>query len=650
MPTSIEVGIVVSTADVGSLRQTAHMRIAAVAVDVALPHLDRTFDYRVPPELESEIAIGQRVRVRFAGRLVSGFVLRLHEDAAHATVDLRGVVSPAEVLPSAMANLVQSVATRYASTFADVVRFAVPPRHAKTESAALTAPMAEAPPSAPLSNELTEVRGLSAFLERTRNGQSVAACMELPTAVDLPSTVAALVATAVDAGSVIVVAPDARDVERVRIALGSLGIVPIVMQAGAGPAARQRSFTMASRSARAVVVGTRSAAFAPLSGMGTTIVIGDGSDALVEPHTPGWHAREVALLRNHTHGWSTLLIARHRSVEVQALVEQGTVKPLAWPTEQWRARSVRVEAVPERLDDADPLLRNLRIPPSVFRAIREALTRGSVVLSVPQRGYVTSVRCAGCRELARCTTCSGPIAIAAAGEQPRCGLCGQAGWQCPWCSGTQVRHQGIGAERTREELGRAFPNVPVRVVDAEHPLDRVPTTPQLLLVTPGSEPDGRAALAVVLDADAVLARHDLAAPIEAVRRWSDVAALVEGDGRMLIVGASKAPAVQALVRSDPAGFAAQELRERASVGLPPALHAAVVEAPAGSTVASEIVAATQGARLLGPTRLGDGMRWIVLHEQCSPLCAAVREVLIRRSAAKTIAGISVRVDPLELAT
>lgn len=632
------------------LGQTQRMRIAAVGVDIALPHLDRTFDYRVPAEMESQVALGQRVRVRFSGRLVSGFVLDLHEDPAHATADIRALVSPTVVLPSAMAALVRAVADRYASTFADVVRFAVPPRHGKAEAAALAA---EAPPACapiPLAGELASIRGIPAFLERSGRGESVAACLEIPSALDMTDSVAGLAASALVAGSVVVVVPDARDVERLRRALKDRNIAAIVVQAGDGPAARQRAFIAASRAQRNVIVGTRSVVFAPVQGHGTTIVMGDGSDALVEPHAPGWHAREVALLRNTTHGWSSLFVGRHRSVETQALVEAGIVKPLAWPADRWRSLSIRVEAVPERLDDADPLLRQLRIPPSVFRAIRDALARGSVVLSVPQRGYITSVRCADCREPARCNKCSGPISIAGAGEQPRCTLCGVAGWQCPWCNGTRVRHQGVGSDRTRDELGRAFPNVPVRVVDADHPLERIPQTQQVLLVTPGAEPDGRVPLVVVLDADAVLSRHDLGASIEAVRRWSEAAALVEAGGRMLIVGASAAPAVQALVRGDPSGFAAHELRERRAVGLPPALHAAVVEAPAGSPAAMEMAEAAPGSSILGPARAGEGQRWIVLHGELQPLTTAVRAVLGRRSASKTIAGIGVRIDPLDLAT
>lgn len=213
-----------------------------------------------------------------------------------------------------------------------------------------------------------------------------------------------------------------------------------------------------------------------------------------------------------------------------------------------------------------------------------------------------------------------------------------------------MRNQRIGVERTMEEVGRAFPGVALRMVDAEHPLESIDEMPQLLFITPGMEPTGSVTLAVVLDADAVLGRHDLSASIEAVRRWLDVAALVGDGGRMMIVGQATAPAVQALVRNDPVGFAERELGQRAAAGLPPATHVVVVVAPSVSRVAQEIADACTGAALLGPVPAAQGSRWVVLHQNRSDLTAAVRAVLATRSASKSLAGISVRVDPLELPT
>ncbi len=624
--------------------------IAAVAVDVPLPHLDRTFDYRVPPEMEERIAVGVRVRVMFSGRLAAGVVMALHDDVSHARADIRAVVSEVVVLSPGLADVVRAVAHRYAASFVDVLRFALPPRHARTEAAALQqAPLADGAGRA-LEGPLLELRGLTAFLRRAAAGEAPAACVALPTSLDLHGTAAALALAALRGSSVLVVAPDARDVDRITAALTAQGATPIVMRAGDGPVARQRAFTTISRAQRCVVVGTRLAAFAPLLGRAVCIVVGDGHDSLVAQQTPGWHAREVALARVRTQQWAALFVGHHRSVELQQLVGAGAVKALSWSTEQWRALSVRCESVPERYEGADPLLQHLRLPPSVFRAIRESLGQGPVLLSVAHGGYVTSVRCGQCRETATCNECSGPVRVRAAGEQPRCAVCGNGRWTCPWCGATRVAFRTLGVERTREELGKAFPDVPIRVVDAEHPLLRAPRTAELLLVTPGMEPDGRVPLAVVLDVEVVLARHDLSASTEALRRWRDVAACVAMDGRLLIVGSQAAPAVQALVRNDPVAFAERELSERRAAGLPPALHAAVVEVPLGNQAAAEIIVEAQGARALGPLVSGGTQRWLVLHEDLEVLCSAVRAVVGRRSAAKTLAGLNVRIDPLEIAT
>src|SRR5699024_4966546 len=103
---------------------------------VPLAHLDRPFDYLVPPELVPEVVPGCRVRVRFAGRLRDGFVLEVRDDTEHDRVQpLQRVISSEPVLTPAVAGLVRAVADHWCGSFADVVRLAVPPRHATTERA-----------------------------------------------------------------------------------------------------------------------------------------------------------------------------------------------------------------------------------------------------------------------------------------------------------------------------------------------------------------------------------------------------------------------------------------------------------------------------------------------------------------------------------
>src|SRR5262245_22961874 len=121
--------------------------IARVAVDVSLSHLDRPFDYLVPTDLAETAVPGCRVRVRFAGRLVDGFVLARAEQSDHAgrLAFLERVTSAEPVLTPAVAELCRAVADRYAGALADVLRLAVPPRHAKAEGEPPPAPVDPAP-------------------------------------------------------------------------------------------------------------------------------------------------------------------------------------------------------------------------------------------------------------------------------------------------------------------------------------------------------------------------------------------------------------------------------------------------------------------------------------------------------------------------
>ncbi|MFD1120802.1 primosomal protein N' family DNA-binding protein, partial [Sphaerisporangium aureirubrum] len=110
--------------------------VARVVVDTPLPHLDRPFDYLVGAGMDADAVAGCRVRVRFAGKLTDGFLLERVESSEHegALLGLERVVSPEAVLTPEIAALCRAVADRYAGTMSDVLRLAVPPRHARVEA------------------------------------------------------------------------------------------------------------------------------------------------------------------------------------------------------------------------------------------------------------------------------------------------------------------------------------------------------------------------------------------------------------------------------------------------------------------------------------------------------------------------------------
>ena len=109
--------------------------VAVVVVDSGLAHLDHPFEYAVPPELDTVAVPGVRVRVRFAGRDVDGFVVERRAIAEHPgrLTALRRVVSPEPVLTQRLLVTARAVADHYGGTLSDVLRLAVPKRHAAAE-------------------------------------------------------------------------------------------------------------------------------------------------------------------------------------------------------------------------------------------------------------------------------------------------------------------------------------------------------------------------------------------------------------------------------------------------------------------------------------------------------------------------------------
>ena len=107
-------------------------------VDTPLAHLDRPFDYAVPASMADTAVPGARVKVRFAGKDLDGSVLARAAETDHTgtLAPLRRVVSAEPVLSPAVAELAGLLAERYAGTRSDVLRLAVPPRHATTEKQA----------------------------------------------------------------------------------------------------------------------------------------------------------------------------------------------------------------------------------------------------------------------------------------------------------------------------------------------------------------------------------------------------------------------------------------------------------------------------------------------------------------------------------
>ncbi len=468
-----------------------------------------------------------------------------------------------------------------------------------------------------------------AFMTALEQGKGPRAAWQALPGEDWPRRLAELAASVVGRGrSAILMVPDQRDLDRVLAECTRLmGDSAVGLSAGLGPAARYRRWLAVLRGTALVVVGTRSAVFAPAKNLGLIAIWDDGDDTYAEPRSPYPHAREVAMLRSHETGAAFVAAGFARTAEIQAVVESGWAHDLVADRMVVRDAAPRI-SVPGDTDIAlerDPVARAVRIPGVAYAAARSALKEGAgVLVQVPRRGYVPSLACAKCRTPARCRHCNGPLALpdgrarhsdsqGDAAHSPNCRWCGitEAAFRCASCGSRALRAVVIGAQRTAEELGRAFPGVPIRGSGGGAMLDTVEPGPQVVVATVGAEPvlPGGYGVALLLDSWALLGRADLRASEDALRRWMTAATLVRSRGQVIVMGDPGIPTVQALVRWDPVGHARVELASRAEVGFPPAVRMAAVDGTSESI--NELLTATDlpdDVDVLGPVPLPDGAR------------------------------------------
>jgi primosomal protein N' (replication factor Y) (superfamily II helicase) len=635
--------------------------VAQVLVDTPLAHLDRTFDYAVPASLAESAVPGARVKVRFAGKDLGGFVVARVASSDHTGTlsPLRKVVSPERVLSPEIVQLAGTVAERYAGTRADVLRLAVPPRHATTEKQ-------PSPAEGPLAVDPAAAREAWAgyptagsFLDHLGAGGAPRAVWGAAPGADWPLLLAHAAATALAGGrgSVLVV-PDRRDVARLDAALTAvLGAGHhVVLTAGAGPARRYREFLAVSRGTRRVVVGTRAAAFAPVADLGLVAIWDDGDDLHAEPRAPYPHARETLLTRALQEGAAALLGAFSRSVEAEQLVASGWAHELALPRDA--LRSVVTVAVTGDTDlalERDPLARASRLPKQAYDALAAGLERGPVLVQTPRQGYAASLACERCRTPARCAACSGPLVVADRAAPPTCRWCGTVAdaWACRACGHRGLRAPMVGERRTAEELGRAFPTLPVVASGGDHVVETVPSRPAVVVATPGAEPvaEGGYAAVLLLDTWLALARAELRTDEEALRRWLNAAGLVRPGGTVVAVGDPAHPALQALVRWDPDGHARREADARAEAHLPPASRLATVTGEPGPVDdALTLLDLPPGAEVLGPVPVDDDACRVVIRvprAHGAALSRALGEVQRVRSARK-LDAVRIQVDPVSI--
>jgi primosomal protein N' (replication factor Y) len=219
-----------------------------------------------------------------------------------------------------------------------------------------------------------------------------------------------------------------------------------------------------------VVVGARSAVFAPTRRLGLIVIDEEHEGSFKQDSTPRYHARDVAVMRARLENVPILLGSATPSLESWHNAERGQYTLLSLPSRVLDRPLPQVALIDLR-HEAPGRGRYHAISPSLDRAMREALRDGGqVMLLLNRRGFATHVHCPSCGYVETCKFCDLALTYHREREITLCHYCGyeQAPPErCPQCNLAQVRYQGLGTEKLLAEIEEKFPGFVVRRMDSD---------------------------------------------------------------------------------------------------------------------------------------------------------------------------------------
>ena len=344
-----------------------------------------------------------------------------------------------------------------------------------------------------------------------------------------------------------------------------------------------------------VVIGPRSAVWAPVRDLGLVVVDEEHESSYKQDETPRYNARDVAVLRGALEGARVVLGSATPSLESWMNVKRGkyVLAEMTRRAGAGRLPNVRIEDMSREAGDGGGMIFSREL----LDAIRQRLDRHEqTILFLNRRGYATSAVCAGCGFVVSCPNCGIPYTYHRADACLRCHVCGA--WisvpgDCPQCKCPGFDFKGIGTQRAEAALQKCFPHARILRMDADS-TSRKHSHDDILSAFRRGEADvllgtqmiakgldfPNVTLVGVLNADSSLNMPDFRAGERTYQLLAQVAGRAgraELPGEVIIqTRDADAPVLQAVVRSDYVGFAAEELKARKECFFPPYCHYSVI--------------------------------------------------------------------------
>ena len=531
--------------------ETDPTTIVNVWVDSGLSHLDGVYSYRIPTELKENIFVGSRVKVPFNSRSCEALVVELvrSEEANNQFKVIESLLGEIPATNESMIKFYALMAKYWSSDPYSVVKSGIPPRIASVEKS-LT--FRDTPQSYRFA--VGRRKRQQSFYMHSPHKSAYAEILELSL-------------TQLKHGSTLLLLPDVKDIDRIFELLSSSTSSHYVLRLDSSLSRAQRyeNYLKAFTMENVLVIGNRSALFAPIKSLNSLIVGFEKSEQYYEKKHPYWNVRDSALLRAELENLnvfftgyvpSSMVSSRVENRKIDFVGPRASLKTIAFP-------QVQGELLPNRI-----------IP-----AIRKALADGTVLFLAPRKGYGNAMLCAKCRNISLCN-CGGRHILTSSNSDPLCSTCAipEKNWKCKWCDSTARYVSARGIDRLHEEIGRAFPNTRIQLSSSPNILGNVAPNTRIVIATAGAVPGNKHdySAVVILEGQRFLAASTTVYEEQVYENFFEAASHVSKKGSVLIVLDHSHPVVAALTRWSPSILVKKILRENLEAFLPPYSSIAVL--------------------------------------------------------------------------
>ncbi len=531
-----------------------------VIVNVPFLSAQEVYTYSLT-EGDSACEVGDLVSVPFGSQLVEGVISSRYTEltsagrikAIHSRISLEPVFTPEQIA------IAQTLARRYST---DTWSFfsSTAPEYSKTGAAqANRSTRHRTEIKKPETEPIIELP--AALVRRLGSDGLLRDLIVLPSLADGYEILVEVARSRAQGGKVVLILPDMKDLNRCAEILESRTIDFTTITYLQKKSERFHNYIIANNQRNGIVLALRSGVFLDLKKEDTLILLNEVESHHYERRSPSWNSRDIALMRSATQ--SVIFVSHSPSVEIVRQVESKWITRYIYPHEKLK-RTTFLSAGGEE--------------PSLFPFIERALKDGNVLISVGRAGYINGFSCNKCRSEALCS-CGGRLSLPAKNSFALCNLCGSTHlhWRCTHCDSAEIRIIARGAERSAAEFGRAFPKVQVIHSSGSDQVPRLTGDRTLVVATLGSEPLGKYAAILILDAQSAYSQVSLRAQEEVRLQWFKLFSLLKSDGHLYLALPGDSPVAQGIIRSDPYDLAYREMNERYATQLPPYFRLLLVE-------------------------------------------------------------------------